>query len=154
MGMHVFQARCQLLGRYPRRQALRPCRHARRGVSSRHGSNHPRWPSLGLIHGSRSSGDINRSWPNFASTARQNLLRAWQNGKLWWNDPDCVVLVDRPAGNLGRRRPGPPLTDAEYQFHATAIYACGGLILDGDDFTRITPNRRAMLEKLLPPTGQ
>jgi alpha-galactosidase len=78
------------------------------------GCNHPIWPSLGLIHGSRSSGDINRSWPNFASTARQNLLRAWQNGKLWWNDPDCVVLVDRPAGNLGRRRPGTPLKDADY----------------------------------------
>ena len=118
------------------------------------GCNHPLWPSLGLIHGSRSSGDINRTWPNFASTARQNLLRAWQNGRLWWNDPDCVVLVDRPTANLGRRRPGPPLTDAEYQFHATVIYAAGGLILNGDELTRITPQRRAILEKLLPPTGK
>jgi alpha-galactosidase len=118
------------------------------------GCNHPLWPSLGLIHGSRSSGDINRSWGTFAGTARQNLLRAWQNGKLWWNDPDCVLLVDRPAGNSTRRRQAEPLSDAQYVFHATAIYAAGGLVLDGDDLTLITPARRAILEKLLPPTGR
>src|SRR5438105_7222136 len=47
------------------------------------GCNHPVWPSLGLIHGSRSSNDIKRSWDRFASTARQNLSRNWQNGRLW-----------------------------------------------------------------------
>jgi alpha-galactosidase len=117
------------------------------------GCNHPLWPSLGLIHGSRSSGDINRSWGTFASTARQNLLRAWQNGRLWWNDPDCVLLVDRPGGNSTRRRSGEPLTEAHYQFHATAIFAAGGLILDGDDLTRIQPKRLEVLKKLLPPVG-
>jgi alpha-galactosidase len=112
------------------------------------------WPSLGLIHGSRSSGDINRSWGTFASTARQNLLRAWQNGRLWWNDPDCVLLVDRPQGNSTRRRSAEPLTEADYQFHATAIFAAGGLILDGDDLTRIQPKRLEVLKKLLPPVGR
>jgi alpha-galactosidase len=118
------------------------------------GCNHPLWPSLGLIHGSRSSGDINRSWGTFASTARQNLLRAWQNGRLWWNDPDCVLLVDRPPGASTRRRQAEPLTDAQYLFHATAIFAAGGLILDGDDLTRIAPKRLAILSKLLPPLAQ
>jgi alpha-galactosidase len=115
------------------------------------GCNHPLWPSLGLIHGSRSSGDISRSWETVSSTARQNLLRAWQNGRLWWNDPDCVVLVDKPGSAARRNRAD--LTDNEFQFHATAIYAAGGLILDGDDLPRITPQRKAMLDKLLPPTG-
>ena len=118
------------------------------------GCNHPLWPSLGLIHGSRSSGDINRTWGTFASTARQNLLRAWQNGRLWWNDPDCVLLVDRPPGNSNRRRSGEPLGDTQYQFHATAIFAAGGLVLDGDDLPRIQPARLEMLRKLLPPTGR
>src|SRR5258707_1681183 len=104
------------------------------------GCNHPIWPSIGVIHGSRSSNDIKRTWDRIAMTARQNLSRNWQNGRLWWNDPDAVVL----AGDL---------TDAECQFHATAIYASGGMVLSGDDLTKIPPARAAMLRKLLPPAG-
>ena len=115
------------------------------------GCNHPLWPSLGVIHGSRSSGDISRSWETVSSTARQNLLRGWQNGRLWWNDPDCVVLVDKTGSAARRNRAD--LTDAEFQFHATVIYASGGLVLDGDDLPRITPARKTMLDKLMPPIG-
>jgi alpha-galactosidase len=104
------------------------------------GCNHPIWPSLGLIHGSRSSNDIKRSWDRIVTTARQNLLRNWQNGRLWWNDPDAVVLTG-------------DLPDNEFQFHATAIYASGGMLLSGDDLTTISQPRLAMLKKLLPPTG-
>jgi alpha-galactosidase len=104
------------------------------------GCNHPIWPSLGVLHGSRSSNDINRSWDRVMTTARQNLSRNWQNGRLWWNDPDAVVL----AGQL---------SDDECQFHATAIYASGGMVLSGDDLTAIPPARAAILHKLLPPTG-
>jgi len=104
------------------------------------GCNHPLWPSLGLIHGSRSSNDIKRTWDRIKTTARQNLSRNWQNGRLWWNDPDAICLV----GDL-------PLT--EFRFHATAIYASGGMILSGDDLTKISPDRLEMLRKLLPPSG-
>ena len=104
------------------------------------GCNHPIWPSAGLVHGSRSSNDIKRSWDRVMTTARQNLSRNWQNGRMWWNDPDAVVL----AGEL---------TDSECVFHATAIYASGGMVLSGDDLTTIPTTRAAMLKKLLPPTG-
>jgi alpha-galactosidase len=104
------------------------------------GCNHPIWPSLGLIHGSRSSNDIKRSWERIETTARQNLCRNWQNGRLWWNDPDAVVLTGT-------------LSDDEFRFHATAIYASGGMILSGDDLTTISAERLVMLRKLLPPTG-
>jgi alpha-galactosidase len=59
---------------------------------------------------------------------------------LWWNDPDAICL----AGDL-------PL--AEFQFHATAIYASGGMLLSGDDLTKMPPDRLDMLRRLLPPTG-
>ena len=104
------------------------------------GCNHPIWPSFGLIDGSRSSDDIKRNWLTFGKAARQTLHRNWQNGRLWWNDPDAVLL----SGDL---------SDDEFRFHATAIYASGGMVLSGDDLAATPPNRLAMLRKLLPPTG-
>jgi len=104
------------------------------------GCNHPIWPSAGLIHGSRSSNDIKRTWDRIRTTAQQNLLRNWQNGRLWWNDPDAIVLTGE-------------LPEHEFLFHATAIYATGGMLLSGDDLTVIPADRMAMLRKLLPPTG-
>jgi alpha-galactosidase len=104
------------------------------------GCNHPIWPSAGLIHGSRSSNDIKRTWDRIKTTAQQNLLRNWQNGRLWWNDPDAIVLTGE-------------LPEHEFLFHATAIYATGGMLLSGDDLTVIPADRMAMLKKLLPPTG-
>jgi len=104
------------------------------------GCNHPVWASLGLIHGARSSGDISRSWDAFSSVARENLHRAWQNGRLWWNDPDAVVLMGS-------------LPEEEFRFHATATFATGGMVLSGDDLTKISPERLAMLRRLVPPTG-
>jgi alpha-galactosidase len=105
------------------------------------GCNHPLWPSLGLIHGSRSSNDIARRWPRFRQVARENLRRGWQNGRLWWNDPDVVLL----SGDL---------TEHEFLFHAASIYASGGMLLAGDDLPRLAPARLEMLRKLSPPTGR
>jgi len=102
--------------------------------------NHPLWPSLGVIRGSRSSNDITRTWPRFRQVARENLSRGWQNGRLWWNDPDCVTL----SGSL---------SDDEYHFHAASIYASGGMLLSSDDLPRLPAARLEMLRKLSPPTG-
>jgi alpha-galactosidase len=108
------------------------------------GCNHPIWASVGLVHGSRASNDIKRQWPRVSSVARQNLMRNWQNGRLWWNDPDAVVLTPNR---------GLDLSDDEFRFHATSIYASGGMMLSGDDLTTIAPARLEMLRKLQPPTG-
>jgi alpha-galactosidase len=104
------------------------------------GCNHPIWPSFGLIHGSRSSDDIKRTWAKFRGTARQTFNRNWQNGRLWWNDPDAICL----AGDLPWN---------EFMFHATACYASGGMALSGDDLSKMPPDRMAILKKLSPPTG-
>lgn len=104
------------------------------------GCNHPIWASMGLIHGSRSSNDIKRTWDRVRRTGRENLARNWQNARLWWNDPDAVVLMG-------------DLSPQEFQFHATVIYASGGMVLSGDDLTKISPERLAMLRKLVPPNA-
>ena len=105
------------------------------------GCNHPLWPSLGLIHGSRSSMDIKRQWSVFERSGRENLYRAWQNGRLWWNDPDCLLLTGK-------------MPDNEFRFHAALIYSTGGMLLSGDDLTTISPERLNVLRKTVPPTAQ
>jgi alpha-galactosidase len=84
---------------------------------------------------------VGRRWSAFRSTAWENLRRGWQNGRLWWNDPDCVLL-------------GRSLTDGEFLFHITSIYAGGGMLLSGDDMPRMTGARLALLRKMSPPTGR
>ena len=105
------------------------------------GCNHPIWASTGVIHGSRSSNDIRRTWDRIATTGRQNLYRNWQNGRLWWNDPDAVVLTG-------------DLPENEFRFHAGVIFASGGMVLSGDDLTVISPERLAILRRLQPPSAQ
>jgi len=105
------------------------------------GCNHPLWPSLGLIHGSRSSNDIERSWDSFSHVARETFSRNWQNGVLWWNDPDCVLL----SGNK--------VSDDEFVFHATVALASGGMLLSGDNLPALKPERLDILRKLVPPAG-
>ncbi len=103
------------------------------------GCNHPIWASLGLIHGSRSSMDISRNWQSFTAIGKENLLRSWQNGRLWWNDPDCLVLLNDDVQH--------PVPENEFIFHATSVYATGGMLLSGDDLTKMTPEKLALLKK-------
>ena len=103
------------------------------------GCNHPIWPSLGLIDGSRSSLDIERNWRSVSRTGRENLLRGWQNGRLWWNDPDTLVQTGLPEN--------------EARFHATLVYATGGAMLAGDDLSRLPKERTSTVQLLSRPTG-
>lgn len=122
------------------------------------GCNHPMWPSLGLIHGSRSSMDVSREWSDFAKTGRENLLRGWQNGRLWWNDPDALCLNGNVlvAGTNGatRLKSIGKATEDEFLFHATLVYATGGMLLAGDDLRTYGEREKRRLGVLYPPTGQ
>ena len=109
------------------------------------GCNAPMWASLGLVHGMRVTNDIQRGWQAFRDIAPELFHRNWQNGRLWINDPDCVVLRDRSVGQ--------PLTEQAYTFHATMILASGGMVLSGDDLTDMLGPRMRILRKLVPPTG-
>ncbi|MEI6198229.1 MAG: glycoside hydrolase family 36 protein, partial [Verrucomicrobiota bacterium] len=119
------------------------------------GCNHPIWPSLGLVDGARSGNDISRDWLSIMNDGRQNLLRGWENGRFWWNDPDCAVLspgmvMDISGNTTGAT--GLPLN--EVVFHATTVHASGGMMLSGDDLPTLAPDRVALLRKLIPPTGR
>ena len=104
------------------------------------GCNQPMWPSLGLITGARTSMDIDVDFKNMQHTGLENLYRSWQNNKLWWNDPDCLLL----SGNL---------PENQYMFHASLLYATGGALLSGDDITSLPANRLAILKKMVKAQG-
>lgn len=121
------------------------------------GCNAPMWPSLGLVHGMRVSGDIARRWPVMRTVAAECFWRNWQHRRLWINDPDCVVLANKGKRLIG---PGGELVETdqtmissdEFLFHATAIYASGGMVLSGDNLAALPEEQLAMLRKLLPPS--
>ena len=61
----------------------------------------------------------------------------------------CVGFVDENQSPTRQRDFGEAqltgdLPDNEFQFHATAIYASGGMLLSGDDLTKISEPRLAM----------
>jgi alpha-galactosidase len=104
------------------------------------GCNHPMWPSLGLIHGSRSSMDIESRWDSVRLTAREAFCRNWQNATLWYNDPDVLMLAGDHSSDYLHTR-------------AAVVLAAGGLVLAGDDLAALPDERLAILQKLLPPAG-
>jgi alpha-galactosidase len=120
------------------------------------GCNAPIWPSLGLVDGMRTSGDINNTWKAFNVCGLENLARSWQNGRLWWSDPDCLLLTENTQQNI-RKNKGPrdpSLTDKEFKLHVASLRASGGMVLSGDELAQISPERFAVLKKMLAPTGK
>jgi alpha-galactosidase len=100
------------------------------------GCNHALWPSLGLLDGSRSSMDADRNWESIARIGRQNLMRAWQNDRLWWNDPDCVLFT----------KDSPP---EQVKFQIEIAHLTGGLRFSGDDLSTLTPYTHTKVLDLL-----
>jgi len=119
------------------------------------GCNHAYWPSLGEIHGSRTSYDIGRSLSAVRRVARENLFRNWMNDRLWWNDPDCILIPDMSAtqvellGPDGKPRQTARLTPEQFSFHAAATLATGGLVLSGDNVTGYSEKQWAVLKRLV-----
>lgn len=108
------------------------------------GCNAPMWASIGVVHGMRVSGDINRIWKTIQMVSKETLSRNWQNRVLWLNDPDCILLSQsRLFGNNA------DLTEEEFDFMAAYIFASGGNILSGDDLPRLSPKRADLLRRLI-----
>ncbi|HXK32770.1 MAG TPA: glycoside hydrolase family 36 protein [Dehalococcoidia bacterium] len=119
-------------------------------------------PSVGFFDGNRIGPDVAPFWrfaakadrdagvvpartpddPLSAETAiRNTLTRSWMHGRLWANDPDCVLVRD------GRTR----LSDDEVRTLATAVGLSGGMMLLSDDFAHVGPARLELASMLVPP---
>jgi alpha-galactosidase len=118
-------------------------------------------PSVGVFDGNRIGLDVAPFWRNLttaeraeprprmrmpddqlsAETAiRNTLTRSWMHGRLWVNDPDCLLV----------RTDLTKLTLDEVRTLATAIGLSGGMMLSSDDLERVPPERVEIISMLLP----
>lgn len=111
------------------------------------GCGAPLLPSVGLVDAMRVSPDVSPRWepklgdlskPAMKSALLAGKARAWMHGRLWVNDPDCVLVradVERPEPWL------------EY------VEALGGLSVSGDPLPELGRERLERARRLLRPAS-
>jgi len=148
-----------------RAQALRRgVRAIRSAIGSRAfllGCGAPLGPCVGLVDGMRVGPDVDPNWypiwrNDLAAVSTQNAMRnvitrAPFHGRLWTNDPDCLLV--RQRGNDAAAPPPMDLVLNEVRTLSSLVALSGGLTLDSDDLAAINPGRLKYLRQTLPPTG-
>lgn len=117
------------------------------------GCNAPMWPSLGTCNVMRTTSDIFRDWPCIKRLARECFFRNWQNGRLWLNDPDCLVLENLRSSVMGPdgavlSTAVSDVTPQEFSFHKAHILASGGALLSGDRLPELSGESIRTIEKI------
>jgi alpha-galactosidase len=119
------------------------------------GCGNPMGASTGIVDGARISPDLAPFWrppdggsdmsgPAALNAIRNTITRWWMHGRLWQSDPDCLLV----------RKSETALTPDEVRSLATVVAMSGGMVLDSDDLTRLSDERREWLAMLLPPYGR
>lgn len=111
------------------------------------GCGAPLLPSVGLVDAMRISPDVMPAWepplgdisqPGMRSALAAGRARAWMHGRLWVNDPDCVLV--RP--DVERPEPW-----REY------VHTLGGLAVSSDPLPDLGPADVAETRALMIPSG-
>lgn len=119
------------------------------------GCGAPLGPCVGLVDGMRIGPDVDPNWHpiwrhDLSSVSTKNALRnivtrSVLHGRLWANDPDCVLVRQRGDDM--------DLVLNEMRTLVALVALSGGLTVDSDDLTTIDPGRLKYLRQALPPTG-
>jgi len=119
------------------------------------GCGAPLGPCVGLVDGMRIGPDVDPNWHpiwrhDLSSVSTKNALRnvitrAPLHGRLWANDPDCLLVRQREDDM--------DLVLNEVRTLVALVALSGGLTLDSDDLSSIDPGRLKYLRQALPPTG-
>jgi alpha-galactosidase len=115
------------------------------------GCGAPLLPSVGLVDGMRIGSDVAHWWrrpddgpgPGLGNAMRATLARGWLHRRWWVNDPDCVLV----------RASDTQLTLEEVKAWAAVVALSGGMVMLGDDVSRLPDERVRLLSRLLPPLG-
>lgn len=111
------------------------------------GCGAPLLSSIGLVDAMRVSPDVGHeldhesgdiSQPSMRGALAAGRPRAWMHGRLWVNDPDCLLATPRMADREG---------------WADHIRAYGGLAMSGDRLTELDARGIELTRELLRPSG-
>ncbi|MCJ7736385.1 MAG: alpha-galactosidase [Anaerolineae bacterium] len=115
----------------------------------------PLGPCVGLVDGLRIGPSVDPIWyplwshdlslPSTGNALRNSLSRAFMQGRLWQNDPDCVLIR--------RRGHESELVLNEMRTQVALAALSGGITFDSDDIATLRPGRLKYLRQILPPTG-
>jgi alpha-galactosidase len=143
------------------RRGVKAIRSAIGGRSFLLGCGAPLGPCVGLVDGMRVGPDVDPNWypiwrNDLSAVSTQNALRnvvtrAPLHGRLWVNDPDCLLVRQREENAAS-----PPSMDLvlnEVRTLSALVALSGGVTLDSDDLTAIDPGRLKYVRQTLPPTG-
>ena len=117
----------------------------------------PMLECVGIFDAQRVAGDIIVTgkekhlptyWELIRRVSKTVLYRSYYNGKIFRNDPDGIVVRDVEIGD------GFDCKYHEARFWATTAAMSGGLILLNEEYRNLSPARRALFDKLLPPHGK
>jgi len=119
------------------------------------GCGAPLVPSVGLVDLMRVGPDVAEYWrrplvdwltgvestPGARQSLKNVLARHALHGRLWQNDPDCLLVRARNS----------KLSLTEVRTLASVVGLSGGMRMISDDLSRLEPDRLDLLKKVLPP---
>lgn len=118
------------------------------------GCGAPLGPSIGVVDAMRIGPDVSINWepffrgdltsPSTAYAMRNTVTRSMFHGRLWQNDPDCVLVR--------RRDDDSALVLNEMRTMVSIIGLSGGAVLSSDNLPSIRRGRLKYLKQILPPT--
>lgn len=115
------------------------------------GCNAPMWASLGVVSGMRVTNDVIRNVYHMANLSEQCFNRNWMHGKLWVNDPDCLIMsntvspVMDPSGIVNKS----VVNRKFYRLNNIYVRASGGMVLSGDYVSKYSAKDVERLKKIL-----
>ncbi|MGD1995912.1 MAG: alpha-galactosidase [Anaerolineae bacterium] len=119
------------------------------------GCGAPLGPCVGLVDGMRVGPDVDPNWdpiwrhdlsmPSTKNALRNAVARAPFHGRLWVNDPDCLLVRQRGEDM--------DLVLNEMRTLSALVALLGGSTINADHLSAIRPGRLKYLRQTLPPTG-
>jgi len=97
--------------------------------------------AIGLVDGMRIGADIGAEWKAIIGCVPMAARLYFWNGKVWYNDPDCLLVRD-------------PLTLDQARAWGSLIALSGQMNMDSDWIPGLPPERLDILKRTMPNTGQ
>ncbi len=117
------------------------------------GCGAPLGPSIGFVDAMRIGPDIHPDWAPFwrdlssasaENSIRNTMTRYFFHGRLWANDPDCVLIRTRDDQSN--------LVLNEVRSLVSIVGLSGGAVVDSDNLASLRWGRLKYLRRILPPS--